>query len=168
MQAIVYTSNTGSTERYAKMLAETIHLPVFSMEEAKKKVDAGAEIIYLGWLMAGAVKGYKEAEKRYNVRAVCAVGMGQTGSQKKEAREKNEIPDKIPLFTLQGNLDMTKLRGVYKMMINMMIKTVGKSLADKADRTPEEDDMLEALRGGSDHVNADNLEEILEWYGMFE
>lgn len=48
MEAIIYTSNTGSTARYAKMLSQELHLPVYSLEEAKKKVPAGAEIIYLG------------------------------------------------------------------------------------------------------------------------
>jgi hypothetical protein len=30
--------------------------------------------------MAGSVKGYAEAAKRYQVRAVCSVGMGQAGT----------------------------------------------------------------------------------------
>ena len=52
MKAIIYTTNTGSTAQYAKMLAEQTGLPAFSMEEAKSKVEAGSEIIYLGWIMA--------------------------------------------------------------------------------------------------------------------
>ena len=54
-------------------------LPVYSLEEAKGKLAAGAEIIYLGWLMAGTVKGYKPAVRRYRIRAVGAVGMAATG-----------------------------------------------------------------------------------------
>ena len=37
MRAIVYTSNTGSTRRYADMLSEKVKLPAFSMEEARKQ-----------------------------------------------------------------------------------------------------------------------------------
>ena len=59
MDAIVYTSNTGFTEKYAKLLGGKLFLPVYSLEEAKGKLAAGAEIIYLGWLMAGTVKGYR-------------------------------------------------------------------------------------------------------------
>lgn len=58
MDAIIYTTNTGSTERYAKLLSHETGLPAYSLTEAKKKVLAGAEIIYLGWMMAGSVKGY--------------------------------------------------------------------------------------------------------------
>ena len=75
MDAIVYTSNTGFTEKYAKLLGGKLFLPVYSLEEAKGKLAAGAEIIYLGWLMAGTVKGYKPAVRRYRIRAVGAVGM---------------------------------------------------------------------------------------------
>ena len=57
MNAIVYTTNTGSAERYARLLAEQTGLPVCSLTEAKKTVSNGAEIIYLGWIMAGSVKG---------------------------------------------------------------------------------------------------------------
>lgn len=64
MNAIIYTTNTGSTERYAKLLAQKTGLPVYSLAEAKKQVFAGAEVIYLGWIMAGSVKGYAEAAKR--------------------------------------------------------------------------------------------------------
>ena len=78
MNAIIYTTNTGSAERYALLLAEQTGLPVYSLTEAKKTVSTGAEVIYLGWIMAGSVKGYAEAAKRYRVYAVCAVGMGQT------------------------------------------------------------------------------------------
>lgn len=88
MNAIIYTTNTGSTERYAKLLAQETVLPSFSLAEARKKVHPGAEVIYLGWIMAGAVKGYAAAAKRYQVLAVCGVGMGQTGTQTESVREK--------------------------------------------------------------------------------
>ena len=47
MNAIIYTTNTGSTECYARLLAQKTGLPVYSLAEAKKRVFAGAEVIYL-------------------------------------------------------------------------------------------------------------------------
>ena len=61
MKAIIYTSNTGSTAEYAQVLGNEVNLPVHSLQQAKNKVPAGSEIIYLGWIMAGGIKGYKEA-----------------------------------------------------------------------------------------------------------
>ena len=164
MNAIIYTTNTGSTERYAKLLARKTGLPAYSLAEAKKRVFAGAEIIYLGWIMAGSVKGYAEAAKRYRVRAVCGVGMGQTGTQTDSVRKKSSVPADIPLFTLQGNFDVKKLHGVYRIMMEIMVKTAGKGLAEKSDRTPEEDDMLDMMLHGGERVKAENLSAVLDWF----
>ena len=164
MNAIVYTTNTGSTKRYAELLARETGLPAYSMAEAERSVPTGAEIIYLGWIMAGSVKGYAAA-KRWSVRAVCAVGMGQTGTQTDSVRKKSAIPASIPVFTLQGNFDVKKLRGVYRLMMELMVKTAGKSLAAKPGRTPEEDDMLDMMLHGGQRVSIENLRAVLDWYG---
>ena len=164
MDAIIYTTNTGSTARYAGLLAQKTGLPVYSLAEAKKTVSTGAEVIYLGWIMAGSVKGYAEAAKRYRVRAVCAVGMGQTGTQTDSVRKKTAVPADIPLFTLQGNFDVKKLHGIYRPMMELMVKTAGKALVEKSDRTPEEDDMLDMMLHGGERVKAENLRAVLDWY----
>ena len=164
MDAIIYTTNTGSTEHYAKLLAQKTGLPVYSLAEAKKQVFAGAEVIYLGWISAGAVKGYAKAAKRYHIRAVCAVGMGGTGTQTDSMRKKTAVPVNIPLFTLQGNFNVKKLHGIYRPMMEIMVKTVGKSLAAKKDRTPEEDDMLDMMLHGGERVKQENLSAVLDWY----
>ena len=164
MNAIIYNTNTGSTERYAKLLAQKTGLPMYSLAEAKKRVFAGAEVIYLGWIMAGSVKGYAEAAKRYQVRAVCGVGMGQTGTQTDNTRKKSAISADIPLFTLQGNFDVKKLHGIYRPMMEIMVKTAGKALAEKSDRTTEEDDMLDMMLHGGKRVKAENLSAVLDWY----
>ena len=39
MREIVYTSNTGSTAKYAKMLSHQIVVPAYSIKEAEKKVE---------------------------------------------------------------------------------------------------------------------------------
>ena len=73
MEAIVYTSNTGTTKEYAKLLGKKLSLPVYSIDEAKGKVEFGSKIIYLGWIMASGIKGYKKALKDYDIRAIGAV-----------------------------------------------------------------------------------------------
>ena len=167
MKAIIYTSNTGSTAEYAQLLGNELNLLVHSLQQAKNKVLSGSEIIYLGWIMAGGIKGYKEAAKLYKVRAVCGIGMGQTGTQLKEVRDKNAIPQRIPLFTLQGNFDVKKLHGVYRFMMNVMVKTAGKGLKNKIDRTPEEDDMLDMMVNGGKRVSLQKLKAVTEWYKSF-
>ena len=164
MNAIIYTTNTGSTERYATLLSHETGLPCYSLAEARKKVHSGAEVIYLGWIMAGTVKGYAAAARRYRVRAVCGVGMGQTGTQTENVREKSSVPAEIPLFTLQGKFDVKKLHGIYRPMMELMVKGVSKDLSGKPDRTPEEDDMLDMMLSGGERVKAENLSAVLAWF----
>lgn len=165
MKAIVYTSNTGSAESYAQLLSQNTGLPAYPADEAKKKLAKGTEIIYLGWIMASTVKGYKNAAKRYNIRAVCGVGMCKSGTQIEQVREKSEIPADTVLFTMQGNFNVNKLSGIYKMMMNMMSKALEKELSEKSDRTAEEENMLDMMRNGGERVSAENLCDVLDWYG---
>lgn len=162
--AILYTSNTGFTRQYAQMLGGKLGLPVYPLQEAFSELPRGSSVIYLGWLMAGKVQGYAQAAKRYRIGAVCGVGMGATGSQIQDLRRANALPDSLPVFTMQGGFDMNRLRGIYKFMMTVMAKTAGKGLADKTDRTPEEDAMLELLLHGGSRVSEDNLKSVLEWY----
>ena len=112
----------------------------------------------------GTVKGYAAAAKRYIVRAVCAVGMAQPGAQEKILRERNKLPESVPLFQLQGNFDVKKLHGMYRLMMEVMVKTAGKALASKSGRTAEEDDMLDMMTNGGERVRVENLHAVLAWY----
>ena len=112
MKAIVYTSNTGTTKEYAEIIEKKTIIPAYTLDEAEKVLSAGDEVIYLGWLMAGTIKGYKKAKSKYDIKVVCAVGMGGTGTQTAEVRSKNNIPHDTTLFTLQGGFDINKLSGV--------------------------------------------------------
>jgi hypothetical protein len=163
MNAVVYTSEAGHTARYARMLGEETGLPVYSLAEAAKAVRPGAEIVYLGWLMAGDVKGCRKALGRYTVRAVCAVGMSTAQVQAESARKRLGIPDSVPIFLLQGGYEIDKLTGIYRIMMRTMEKTAGKALANKENRTPEEDDMLTLMQSGGDRVSREKLAPVLDW-----
>ena len=80
MKAIVYTSQTGFTKRYAELLSEATGVPAWSAKEAAKQVPAHSEIFYMGCLVAGAVKGLDTAIERYVIRGVAIVGMNPTGN----------------------------------------------------------------------------------------
>jgi len=103
-KAIVYTSNTGFTARYAKMIGEKAKLPVYEMAEAESKLAQGSEILYMGWLMASTVKDYRKAAKRYAIAGVCGVGLCDTGALLKEVRKINKIPKDAAVFTLEHHL----------------------------------------------------------------
>lgn len=165
MDAIVYTSNTGFTEQYAKLLSKLINLPAYTIAEAKTKLSQNAEIIYIGWLMAGNIKGYKKAIKHFSIKAVAGVGMAPMSDNKQldDIINKHGL-NKDSSFYLQGGYDGSKLHGIYKLMMKTMEKIVGKSLEKKADRTAEEESMLNILKHGGNFVTEDNLKGIIDWY----
>lgn len=160
MKAIVYTSNTGYTAQYARLLGEKTGLPVYTPEEAAKKLEPGTPILYMGWLKVSSVVGYKKAAKRYDIRAVCGVGLCTTGALLEEVRKASAIPERVPLFTLQGGLDVERLRGINKFMIRMLIKM----MTNKKDRTEGEEQMLALLLAGGNYVSEENLAAVLEWW----
>ena len=162
--AIVYTSNTGFTAQYASLLGGETGLPVYSLEDASKSLPQSSPIVYLGWLTVGKVQGYDKAVTKFNLQALCAVGMAKSGSQMEDVKKSNNLPQGLPLFTLQGGFDLKKLRGVYKLMMLVMSKTVAKKLAAKPDRTPDEEDMLDLFQNGGNRVSLENLRPVLAWY----
>ena len=90
--------------------------------------------------------------------------MTQPGAQGQILRERNKLPESVPLFQLQGNFDVKKLHGMYRLMMEVMVKTAGKALAAKSGRTAEEDDMLDMMINGGERVRAENLHAVLAWY----
>ena len=160
MKAIVYISNTGHTAEYAKMLGIKTNLPVYSLKEAAKILENGMEIIYLGWIFANKIKGFKNAAKRYTVSAVLAVGLSDNGTALKEVRKANSMVETMPLFTLQGGMDKTKLRGINKVMIKMLIK----GLNAQKERSEKDERMLYLLTHDDSYVSEENLTAFWEWY----
>ena len=168
IQAIVYTSETGTTAQYAQMLGRRAGLPVHTLDEARSTLAPKSEIVYLGWVMASGVKGYADAAKRFHVRMVCAVGMAATGTQQSEVRKASAIPSDTALFTLQGGFYLDQLRGMYRLMMRLMRKALIKQLAEKPDRTPADEDMIALLEHGGSRVSEENLAQPLAWLAAQE
>ena len=132
-QAIFYTSHTGYTLRYALMLADAWDLHVYDMKKDAKKLPAGTPVFYLGWLMAGSLKGYKKAARRFSVAGAAAVGMGKSDEQTQGVRTRHKIPGNISLFGLRGGYDSRKITGFYRSMMN----TLEKFLSKKIEKDPD-------------------------------
>lgn len=160
MNAIVYTSKNGHTAEYAEILGRQTGLPVYSLKSAEKQIKNGTPIIYLGWLMASRVQGLNKAKKKFKVSAVCGVGLCNTGTTLSEVQKANALPEDFPLFTMQGGMDKTKLKGLDKLLINMLIK----GLASKKERTETDERMLNLLTHNENRVSEKNTADFMKWY----
>ena len=57
---VVYSSQTGFTEKYAKWIAEALNCEAIPVKQAKKlDISQFDTVIYGGWCMAGSVNGLK-------------------------------------------------------------------------------------------------------------
>lgn len=158
--AIIYTSKTGFTRQYAQMLGRKLDLPVYPLEDAAAGVPQGSPVVYLGWVHASHVKGFSRARKCFTLCAVCAVGLCDTGTMLAEVRKATAIPAEIPLFTLQGGFDRGKLKGMDKLLINMLVK----GLSSQTARSEQDERMLSLLQQDGSYVREENLADILAWY----
>ncbi len=164
MKAIVYTSSTGFTAAYAKMLGDKTALPVYALNEAKQKLKGGDDIIYMGWMFAGSVKDYKKAAGRYNIKLLLAVGMApaEQGSVD-ELRSKTGVSAGTPIFYLQGGYAPEREKGLNKLLMSAMAKSMIKKFESKAERTPEDEIAIKMFKEGCDFVSEENLRPVLEY-----
>lgn len=159
-EAIVYTSKTGYTKQYADMLGAELSLPVCSVKEARARLSKGDTVIYLGWICASRIKGYAGVARRFKVCIVCGVGLCDTGTMLDEVRRATAVPTDIPLFTLQGGFDRSRLHGVSKLVIAVLTK----GLSDRKTRSATDERMLELLTSDAVYVSRDKLQGVIDRY----
>ena len=160
---IIYESDSGFTKRYAEAFAEKTGLECHSLYMARIKVPKESDVIFFGRVMQDEIDGLKKARKKYNVLAVCPVGLRMpTNAVKETLAEKNELTDNLPkLFYLRGGFDPEQNKGLEKTLINLLI---GDLERNEEDLDAVDAQYLSDLRNGADYVNEDNLAALLDWY----
>ena len=164
MKAIVYVTNTGTTKKYAELLSEKTGIEAYDIS-AIADIPEDSQVIFLGWVMGGAVQGLEQVRAKFPVLyAVCPVGMMKSEKNNGELKQKNAITE--PMFFLQGDFHIDRLKGMYKMMMGMMMKMMKSKLNElEGDKGKQ---MLELFEKGVDFVSEDNLGDIVAWLGEGE
>lgn len=162
IKAIIYTSNTGFTRKYAKLLALETGLEAFELGKVPGKISKEDPVIYMGWLKAGRLMGLDKAAKAYHLAAVCAVGLGAQNSAQ-AAGVQRTYRLSVPVFYLQGGFDLNKLHGMDRFLMRSMIKMQLPKLEKKKERTPQEEELLSFYKNGGDKVDVKNLRSLLQW-----
>ena len=123
----------------------------------------GSGVVFIGWLFGGFIQGLKDAEKLYEVKTVCAVGMSTAGVQSLESLRKRNSINNIPLFYLQGGFFMERLRFKYKLPLLFLKNTLGRSLLNKKNPTDADKQSIEMFFRGADYFNEENLSEVISF-----
>ena len=109
--AILYTSHTGFTARYASMLARMSRIPAYDTNDIREHLPKGTAVIYLGWVCAGKIKGLGRARRQYDVRAVCAVGMApEEGETMAHIRKENRL-EEMPFSIFGAGMTTRRSKG---------------------------------------------------------
>ena len=161
MKAIVYESYAGHTKAYAELLSEKLQLPAYSLQEAKAQLTPHTEILFMGWMMAGILKGWKKAKRRYQPKAVCAVGMASHSAEAAQKIGKQNGCGEMPVFMIRGGLDMDKLKPLYRMMMEKLLSVLEK----KQDRPADMQGLIDVARSKDDlPVTEDAVSHVIAWY----
>lgn len=161
IKAIVYTSNTGNTRAYAELLSEKTGLPLYTVKESKQ-LEKNIPIIYMGWLMAGRIKDYEKAAKRFDIKILIGSCLGTTGSMDVSVRKSHKLPESFPVFTLWGGFDMKKLKGIYKFLMKIVGKAIKNKINQQETRSDEDLKIIDMLDNGGSAVDEKYLDGVLK------
>ena len=158
-KAIIYTSQTGFTERYARMLSRELHIPCYSADIARANLKKKTPVIYFGWVKMGSVVGYKAVARRFDVLAVCPVCDNIDAGFENDVRAKHAIPEDVPVFALLGGLDFSKLSRAEA----ALMKAVTFAMA-RSEKNPGKKAVLKDLhKHGADYVDEKYLLPVIAW-----
>ena len=127
---ILYGSQYGTTKRYADELSRLTGLPAVSYEKAPDL--AGCEqIVYLGGLYAGGVKGLKQTAKKFpaGVRLILVtVGLADVQDEQNIENIRRGVRRQLPaevlqnaaLFHLRGGIDYSRLNLTHRTMMTLL------------------------------------------------
>ncbi len=127
---ILYGSQYGTTKRYADELSRLTGLPAVSYEKAPDL--AGCEqIVYLGGLYAGGVKGLKQTARKFpaGVRLILVtVGLADVQDEQNIENIRRSVRRQLPaemlqnaaLFHLRGGIDYSRLNLTHRTMMTLL------------------------------------------------
>ncbi len=137
---IVYSSKSGSTEKYAQTLASRLGIRCFSVKE---DIPSDEPIVFFGWLKGPSVVGLNHMD-RSRLSAVCVTGLDSEGRfDKAKVSSKNNL--NVPIYYLRGWIIREKI-GVSDKMILLMVSVMMKLKGLNEFNQPIFDAMME---GGS-------------------
>lgn len=161
VSAVVYNSLTGSCEKIAQEISRAVHVPAKPIGEY---VRPEGQIIYVGWTFASKVVGLGKAMKKYNVAAVVQVGMSAvSGESAAFTREKNQIPQGVAVFCMQGGFNINKLPLPFKLIMKMKNKDIVARLQKKASLNEQELALLTMASTGVGQPASWDVSQIVAW-----
>lgn len=165
---IIYYSQTGFTEKYAKWIAEETGARCLSLSAAKKEtLSAYDTIIFGSFACAGTIRKLDWFKKNLEKWADKKLILFCTGANPADSPEiglffkrnlMEPVFQKVNAFYCPSGLNYEKMPAFSKMMMKMYVKM----LRSKKDKTDAEEEMIRVVSGSYDISDRKYIEPILE------
>lgn len=129
---VVFKSKYGSTEKYAKWIAEDVSSDIFKVSEITiSKLKEYDTIVYCGGLYVGGILGFNYIKKNYfklHDKKLIVVAVGATLKKVdaiEEVKNNNlteEMLGKVEFFLLRGGLNYKKMNIIDRILMLLLIK----------------------------------------------
>lgn len=169
---VIYGSQYGSAEKYAKELSSRLGCEAVRFEDAGD-INACTTIIYIGSLYAGGVQGMKKTLKRLegieNKKLIIAtVGLADPADRENVEHIRNSMKNQLPselyesarIFHLRGAIDYSRLGFLHKKMMGLLCKKAANLPEEK--KNAEVRAMLETYNKKVDFIDYGTLEPIIQ------
>ncbi|MBK5254120.1 MAG: hypothetical protein JJE03_06665 [Peptostreptococcaceae bacterium] len=170
---VLFTSKRGSTEKYAKWIAEELNCEAVAFSKDKlKELNDYDTVVYGGWVRGGGIvgldiirKNFKKLEGKKLI--VFAVGLSLDNKdnylQLRELNFKSPL-NLVPLYVCTGTFDPEKVKGGEKLIIGVLKKIIGSNNKDvkKGSNCNSENDMIKSLSEGVDLTDRKYITPIID------
>lgn len=168
---VLYKSKYGSTEKYAKWIADDLKADLYDSANIKlKDLMSYDTIVYGGGLYASGINGISLIKRNFDMLKnkniiVFTVGLSPTDSNElKSIIDKNfkeDMKKYIKFFHLRGGIDYKNLSFIHKIMMNMLKKIVMKK--KKEDMTEDEKAFLEIFGDKVDFTDKKTIKPLVDY-----
>lgn len=171
---VIYKSKYGSTETYAKWLAEDLDADLLQADRVKPAdLQRYETIVYGGGIYAGSVNGIALLTKNFeSIRdkslylftvGAADVNAPETPKAIRHALEQKLPPalwEKLHIYHLRGGMQFSKLSLLHRIMMRMFIKMLSKKPQEEL--SADEKGMLDTISRDTDFTNREAIAPLVE------
>ena len=161
---VLYKSKYGNTYQYASWIAEELNWEIRDFSKFKKsEIKNYQNIIFGSGVYMGKMNKLKKALNWFEDQPIIIYACAGNNNVEKDIEhiKKTNFTDQQlafhKFFYLPGGVDFTKIKGVFKMMLNVFRKIMEK----KKDKTEDEKAILEGFTNPTNFVDKKHIESIV-------
>lgn len=163
---VLYKSKYGNTYQYASWIAEELNWEIRDFSKFKKsEIKNYQNIIFGSGVYMGKMNKLKKVLNWFKEKPIIIYACAGNNNVEKDIehiKQTNFTKEQLTFhkfFYLPGGVDFTKIKGVFKMMLNVFRKIMEK----KKDKTEDEKAILEGFTNPTNFVDKKCIETIVSY-----